>query len=171
MKKASQRNHGERAARTSPSRKAIEANSTPRKNAQSNNGVLASDVGTQLMTALQNLAQQNQSSSLDGALTDTQVSGLTGSVQPEATAAYAGLNTATAANGDVYNHLQDAITSQTSLSTLYKGFVSDIEDVDMGKAVTNLNQNQVALQAALQVTAKLGQLSLLNYLPAATSTG
>ena len=134
-------------------------------------GVLASDVGTQLMTALQNLAQQNQSSSLDGALTDTQVSGLTGSVQPEATAAYAGLNTATAANGDVYNHLQDAITSQTSLSTLYKGFVSDIENVDMGKAVTNLNQNQVALQAALQVTAKLGQLSLLNYLPAATSTG
>jgi flagellin-like hook-associated protein FlgL len=39
----------------------------------------------------------------------------------------------------------------------------------MGTAVTQLNQDQVALQAALDVTSKLGQISLLNYLP--TTTG
>ena len=74
-------------------------------------------------------------------------------------------------NGDTYNRLKDDVTTQKSLSTLYKGFVSDIEDADMTQAATKLSQNQVALQAALEVTAKLGQLSLLNYLPTNTTTG
>jgi flagellin-like hook-associated protein FlgL len=37
--------------------------------------------------------------------------------------------------------------------------------------LTNLNANQVALQAALSVAARLGQLSLLNYLPLSSSGG
>ena len=135
-------------------------------------GVLASDIGTKLMTALQNLVQaDNPSGSLNGQLSSSQITTLTSSVLPDAAAAASGLNAATAANGDVYKRLQDAITSQTSLSTMYKGFVSNIEDADMGAAVTKLNQDQVALQAALQVTARLGQLSLLNYLPIGTTTG
>ena len=36
---------------------------------------------------------------------------------------------------------------------------------DMAKAATQLSLNQTQLQAALQVTAGLHQLSLLNYLP------
>jgi flagellin-like hook-associated protein FlgL len=35
----------------------------------------------------------------------------------------------------------------------------------MPTAVSQLNMNQTALQAAMQVTAQLGQISLLNYLP------
>jgi flagellar hook-associated protein 3 FlgL len=97
-------------------------------------------------------------------LTQAQTNFLT-SEMPTAISANQTLNTATAANGYTYNQLQDAVTQQQSLSTLYKGFVSDIQDVDMGKAITNLNQNQVALQAALQVTAQLNKVSLLNYLP------
>ena len=135
-------------------------------------GVLASEVGTELMTALNNLANADSpSGSLDGALTGTQTANLTDNILPSATKAYTDLNAATAVNGDTYNRLGDAAANQQSLSTLYKGFVSDIEDVDMTQAVTKLNQNQVALQAALEVTAKLGQLSLLNYLPATTTTG
>jgi flagellar hook-associated protein 3 FlgL len=42
--------------------------------------------------------------------------------------------------------------------------VSDLESVDMGEAITRLNQNQVALQAALQVASQLNRLSLLNFL-------
>ncbi len=134
-------------------------------------GVLASDIGTKLMTALQDLAQADTpSGSLNGKLTTSQVANLTNNALPDATAATTDLNAATAANGDVYNRLKEAITTQQSLSTMYKGFVSNIEDVDMSKAITNLNQDQVALQAALQVSAKLGQLSLLNYLPV-TATG
>ena len=124
------------------------------------------------MTALKNLVSADSpSGSLDGPLTSAQDVNLTDNVLPSATQAYSDLNTATAVNGDAYNRLGDAVTNQQSLSTLYKGFVSDIEDVDMTLAVTRLNQNQVALQAALAVTAKLGQLSLLNYLPATTTTG
>jgi flagellar hook-associated protein 3 FlgL len=97
-------------------------------------------------------------------LTQAQATFLTSEL-PTSIAANQALNTATASNGFVFNQLQDAVTQQQSLSTLYKGFVSDIQDVDMGKAITNLNQNQVALQAALQVTAQLNKVSLLNYLP------
>jgi flagellin-like hook-associated protein FlgL len=35
----------------------------------------------------------------------------------------------------------------------------------MAEAVTRLNRNQVAFQAALQVASQLNRLSLLNYLP------
>ena len=133
-------------------------------------GVLASDIGTELMTALKNLANADSpSSSLDSSLTGTQTTNLTDNVLPSATTAYTGLNNATAANGETYTRLQDDVTAQQSLSTLYKGFVSDIEDADMTQAATTLSLNQTALQAALEVSAKLGQLSLLNYLPTSTS--
>ena len=135
-------------------------------------GLLASDIGSELMSALRNVANADSpSGSLDGSLTSAQTANLTDNVLPSATTAYTDLNTATGTNGDTYNRLKDSVANQQSLSTLYKGFVSDIEDVDMTQAVTKLNQNQVALQAALAVSAKLGQLSLLNYLPATTTTG
>jgi flagellar hook-associated protein 3 FlgL len=129
-------------------------------------GVLASSVGTQLMQTLQDIAQFNAGASgnMQTNLTQAQANFLTAEL-PTSIAANQALNTATASNGFVFNQLQDAVTQQQSLSTLYKGFVSDIQDVDMGKAITNLNQNQVALQAALQVTAQLNKVSLLNYLP------
>lgn len=133
-------------------------------------GVLASDIGTQLMTTLQNLQNaDNPSGSLDGQLTSAQTTTLTG-ILPTAAAATTGLNATTAANGDTYTRLTAAVTNQQSLSTLYKGFVSDIQDVDMTQAITNLNQNQMALQAALKVTSQLGQLSLLNYMSTGSTT-
>lgn len=145
-------------------------------------GVLASDVGTQLMQALQDVAMMDQpSGSLDGQLNQSQIDDLTSggtvngvqvsSPMTDAGTASTDLNTATAANGDVYNQLQDAVTTQQSLSTMYQGFVSNIQNVDMSTAITQLNQDQTALQAALEVTSQLGQLSLLNYLPATSSVG
>jgi flagellar hook-associated protein 3 FlgL len=129
-------------------------------------GVLASDIGTQLMQTLKDVATFNAGSSgnLSATLTGAQSNFLTSEI-PVAQQAATGLNTATAANGYVSNQLKDASDQQQALSTLYQGFVSNIEDVDMGTAVTQLNENQTALQAALQVTAQLGQISLLNYLP------
>ena len=35
----------------------------------------------------------------------------------------------------------------------------------LAEAVTRLNQNQVAFQASLQVTARLNQISMLDFLP------
>jgi flagellar hook-associated protein 3 FlgL len=132
-------------------------------------GVLASDIGSELMTALNALNQlDSPAGSLNGQLTSTQVDDLTGTVMPLANQAVTDLNAATADNGNTYKSLQDSIANQQSMSNLYTGFVSDIEDVDMAAALTKLNQDQVALQAALTVAARLGQISLLNYLPTLT---
>jgi len=131
-------------------------------------GMLASDLGTQLFQSLADIANFNSGANgpFSATITNTQSSFLTTQVQAAQTANQ-NLNNQAAANGFVYNHLNDVIDQQKSTSTLYKGFVQNLEDVDMGTAITQLNQNQVALQAAVQVTAQLSQVSLLNYLPAA----
>jgi flagellar hook-associated protein 3 FlgL len=135
-------------------------------------GMLASDIGTQLLASLKSVADFNAgpTGNLGTPLTDAQSNFLSGAISG-ATAAAQQVNNAAATNGAVYTQLQDASSNQQSMSTVYQGFVSDIEDVDMGTAVSNLNQNQVALQAALQVTAQLNQISLLNYLTPASTTG
>ncbi len=129
-------------------------------------GVLASDVGTQIMQTLKDIATFNAgpTGNMTAQLTDAQSTFLSSEI-PVAQSAAQGINGANAANGDTYNRLNDAADQQTALSTLYQGFVSNIEDVDMPTAITQLNQNQTALQAAMQVTAQLGKISLLNYLP------
>jgi len=130
-------------------------------------GVLASDIGSGLMQTLKDLASFDAGPtgnlSATQNLTQAQNTFLTGEIQTATTAA-TGVNSAAATNGFVYNQLKDASDHQTTLSTLYTGFVSNIENVDMPTAITQLNQNQVALQAALQVTSQLNQVSLLNYL-------
>jgi flagellar hook-associated protein 3 FlgL len=128
-------------------------------------GVLASDVGTDLMNALKALYQEDQSLSLSGQITTAQSAGLTDNVLPKVNTAYTNLTAATARNGTTYTTLKKEITNQQSLQNLYIGFVSDIEDADMATALTNLSNNQTALQAVLTVTSKLNDLTLLNYLP------
>lgn len=129
-------------------------------------GVLASDVGTKLMQTLKDIASfdAGPTGGFDSSLSGAQAAFLSSEL-PSAKDASASLNLANASNGITYNRLSDASDQQQALNTLYKGFVSNIEDVDMGTAITQLNESQTALQAALQVTAQLGQISLLNYLP------
>lgn len=139
-----------------------------------NYGIAASDVGTGLMQALKDIATfdagptGNFSASTN--LTGPQSAFLTTTIA-QATTVDTNLNAATAANGYVSNRLTDAQTQQTSMNTLYKGFVSDIQDTNMAQAATQLSLNQTQLQAALQVTAGLQKLSLLNYLPAPSAGG
>lgn len=139
-----------------------------------NYGIAASDVGTGLMQALKDIATfdagptGNFSASTN--LTGPQSAFLTTTIA-QATTVDTNLNAATAANGYVSNRLTDAQTQQTSMNTLYKGFVSDIQDTNMAQAATQLSLNQTQLQAALQVTAGLQKLSLLNYLPPPSAGG
>jgi len=127
-------------------------------------GVLASDVGSGLMQTLKSIADYVQSNGDFGtSLSQSQADFLTSAISGASTAATQ-VNNAAAANGYTVQRLSDASDQQDSLSTLYTGFVSNLEDVDMGQAVTKLNQDQVALQAALQMTSQLSQVSLLNYM-------
>jgi flagellar hook-associated protein 3 FlgL len=128
----------------------------------------ASDVATGLMQALKSIADFdaggtgnfNAASTLSAA----QSNFLTGAIA-QVTTVNTDLNATAAANGYVSNRLTDAQTQQDSLNTVYKKFTSDIQDTNMAEAATRLSLNQTQLQAALQVTAGLHQLSLLNYLP------
>jgi len=131
-------------------------------------GVTASDVATGLMQELQSIAQFDAGSSGNfsgsGNLSQAQNTYLTNQIAATNTVA-TNLNTATAQNGYVYTALTNAQSQQTSLKTLYSGFISNIQDTNMATAATQLSLNQTALQAALQMTAGLNHLSLLNYLP------
>jgi flagellar hook-associated protein 3 FlgL len=135
-------------------------------------GVLASDAGTKLMQAIKDVVDYNGGSNgpISGALNSTQSSFLSGEIQTATTASQT-VNSVMANNGDVYNQLTSAVTHQDTLSTLYQGFASDIKNVDMSTAITNLNMNQTALQAALKVTSQLNSVSLLNYMGNPTITG
>jgi len=82
-----------------------------------------------------------------------------------------GLNATAASNGYVSNRLTDSQTQQASMTTLFKRFTSDIQDTNMADAATQLSLDQTQLQAALQVTAELHKLSLLNYLPVSGTGG
>lgn len=128
----------------------------------------ASDLATGLMQALKDIADFDAggTGNLNAAssLTAAQSNFLTGAIA-QATTVNTNLNAAAAANGYVSNRLTDAQTQQDSLNTVYKKFTSDIQDTNMAEAATRLSLNQTQLQAALQVTAGLHQLSLLNYLP------
>ena len=131
-------------------------------------GLTASDIGTGLMQALKDIAafDAGGSGNLDAAtsLTAAQNGFLSGAITT-VTGTAIDLNALSAANGYVSNRLTDAQTHQASMNTLYKGFVSDIQDTNMADAATQLSLNQTQLQASLAVTSTLHQLSLLNYMP------
>jgi flagellar hook-associated protein 3 FlgL len=131
-------------------------------------GITASDVGTGLMQALKDIAgfDAGPSGNLDGSasLSQAQNDFLTSQITSVGTVAV-NLNTATAQNGYAYNQLQSASTQQDSMATLYTGFINNIQKTNMAEAATQLSLNQTALQAVLQVTSGLNQLTLLNYLP------
>jgi len=128
----------------------------------------ASDVATGLMQALKDIADFDATGAGNfnaaSTLSSAQNTFLTNAIA-QTTTVGTDLNATAAANGYVSNRLTDAQTQQASLDTLYKRFTSDVQDTNMAEAATRLSLNQTQLQAALQVTAGLHQLSLLNYLP------
>lgn len=128
-------------------------------------GMLASDIGTSLLQTIKDITDFNAgpTGNFSAGLTSAQSTFLSGEIASSASAA-SDINNAAASNGNVYSRLQDASDTQQAMATMFKGFASNIEDTDMPTAITQLNQNQTALQAALQVTAKLNQVSLLNYI-------
>ena len=132
-------------------------------------GLLASDLGTQLFSLFRQVAQFDAGGSgpFDATTSAAQQSFIESTIPTAATVA-ADANQQSAGNGIRYQMVQDTLTRLKSTSTVYKGVVSNIEDVDVAEALAKLNQNQIALQAAFQVTSKLNQLSLLDYLQAPT---
>jgi flagellar hook-associated protein 3 FlgL len=131
-------------------------------------GLLASDLATDLFDLLRQVAQFD--AGVDGPFSGTTTPAqqtFIESMIPTAMTAQRNVNAQAAANGIHYQTVKQAMEQLEASSVVYKGFVANIEDVDMAEALARLNQNQVALQAAFQVTSTLNRISLLNYLPIA----
>lgn len=60
--------------------------------------------------------------------------------------------------------LEDLDNSGASAGLVYKQELSNLQDLDYAKAITELNQSQVILQAAQQSFVKVSSLSLFNYI-------
>lgn len=130
-------------------------------------GLLASDVGTDLMALFQQIAQFDAGVDgpfTTGVTTPAQQSFLESTIA-DASAVGAGVTAQAAMNGIRYNSVQLWMDQLKSSSIIHKDFASSIEDVDIAEALARLNQNQLQLQASFQMAAKLNQMSLLDFLP------
>jgi flagellar hook-associated protein 3 FlgL len=129
-------------------------------------GLLASDLATDLFTLIRQVAQFDAGvdGPFSGTTTPAQQTFLESTI-PTAIDAQHNVNAQVAANGMNFQMVDQATEQLKAAAVVYKNFVSNIEDVDIAQAITRLNQNQIALQAAFQVTSTLNRLSLLDYLP------
>ena len=90
-----------------------------------------------------------------------------GALGPQLTAldtALDGVSSAQAQAGAVYKRVQTAQTVQSGNLTALKTALSDVQDIDLADMAVKVSSANVTYQAALQTTANISQLSLLNFL-------
>lgn len=78
--------------------------------------------------------------------------------------ALAGLTNTQAQLGVVQNVLTDTKKTHTQLQLLVQQHISNIENIDVSQAATNLSSDQFTLQSSFAVISRLSQLSLANFL-------
>jgi flagellar hook-associated protein 3 FlgL len=141
-------------------------------NTQAVTGQTASNVGTPLFTALQQIEAYNQSANgpFGSPLTAAQTTFLQGVVSTLNTA-QSGVTALAAQNGAVQNQLTASTDNLTAQQTALKVHMSDLTDVDIAQVATSLSLAQTALQASAQVFSTLKSASLLNYLSSSTTSG
>jgi flagellar hook-associated protein 3 FlgL len=128
-------------------------------------GFLASDIGKDLMTAIQGVQQfqDGPNGNLGGQLTTAQQTFLQGAI-----AQLDGITTTTTANtaqgGAIQKRIDDAAKAQTDRQVTLKNMLGDITDVNMAQAASDLTQAQSAVQASAQVFMTLKGMSLLGLL-------
>lgn len=127
-------------------------------------GFLASDVGTGVFTAFQQMqAFVDANGDFTGNLTSAQATFLEGMLDDFDTARSQVTDYA-ARNGLIQNRVEKTLAMQEDRKSMLEGMVGSITDADMPKAITRLEQAQVAVQASAQVFNMLSQSSLLGLL-------
>lgn len=110
--------------------------------------------GTSVFTLLQNLA---------AGLTSNPPT-VSSSALGQLDAALSRVSTAQSVEGATYQQVQRAQTTQTTAGTALQTQLSGIEDVDLADLAVKVAAANTSYQAALQTTASIGQLSLLDFL-------
>jgi len=127
-------------------------------------GFLASQVGTPIFTAFQSIqAYVNANGPFSSPLTTAQNQFLTQQLATFQTA-QTGLTNVVAQNGLLQSETTDAQTDLTARQTMVQGLIGNITSADLPQASANLQQAQLAVQAAGQVFQSLNSTNLLNTL-------
>jgi flagellar hook-associated protein 3 FlgL len=138
-------------------------------------GVLADETAGPLMNALHRILQFDAGTLPAGAgafapagpfgdpLTGNQRDFLVAEFQ-NAVAGVDAIREQEAANGVRMQSLEKVMTRQEEDRAFIKGFIAEIEEVDIAEALVKLNQDETALEASLNVTARLNRISLLDYI-------
>jgi flagellar hook-associated protein 3 FlgL len=128
-------------------------------------GQLASDLGTNMMTAFQSLQAFDTGGSgpLNGPLTAAQRTFLQNQLASWQSIG-TNLTTATAQNGIVQNQVDQVATRLVDQQNTLTGMIGNITDADMAKAATDLSNAQLSVQATAQVLQVMQGSSLLNLL-------
>ncbi|NWH07936.1 MAG: hypothetical protein HXY22_04695 [Alphaproteobacteria bacterium] len=128
-------------------------------------GFLASDIATDLFQSIKDIADYNDGPNgpFSTPLTDVQRQFLESEIG-DVINAYEGINLQVAQNGLKQNSVDAALERHETAKSVLAEFISNIEDVDLAEAVTQLNSLEVASQASAQVLSDVNQLSLLNFL-------
>lgn len=137
-------------------------------------GILAEDLATPLINSLRRILQFNNGVLPTGSGAYTPAAAFTDPlpinqrdflVEEFKTALLAADNARTieADNGVNMAMLDQLQGRQQEDLTFLKGFIYEIENVDMAEAVTNLKQSETALEASMQVLGRMSRLTLLDF--------
>lgn len=128
-------------------------------------GLLASEVGEEIMAAFKRLAEFNAGPSgpLDGPLTDAQQTYLQGEIDNVLTA-FDRINDLVGESGALQKRVDSMITNQDQKADYLTRLIGDLEDADMADAATRFQQAQTAVDVAAQTFSVLSQTSLLPFL-------
>lgn len=128
-------------------------------------GILADDIGTDMLTALQTFESFNQGGSgpFTGALTSAQRTFLEGQLANWDTIR-SDVTTLAARNGTNQKRLDTVAEDLVSRQNTLAGMLGKITDADMAEAAAQLQQSQLAVQSAAYVFQALQASSLPNVL-------
>jgi len=128
-------------------------------------GVLASDVGTNMLTAFQTFQAFNQGGSgpFTGAMTTAQKTFLEGQLNGW-DQIRSDVTIVAAHNGANQKRVETVGADLATRANSLAGMVGDITDADMGEAASALEQAKLAVQSAAYVFQSLQQSSLINFL-------
>jgi len=128
-------------------------------------GLLADEVGSGVIQVFKDIADYNvgPSGPLSGKLNNSQISFLKSELT-KMDSAISNLRVLVARNGTRQKNVDNFISENNKQTVFLKGFISDIEDVNVAEAITRLNNDQTALEASFKITSRLDSLSLLKFL-------
>jgi flagellar hook-associated protein 3 FlgL len=135
-------------------------------------GFLASSVGTPLFQALQAIEAYNQGPNgpLTGNLNTQQATFLSSQISSLDTV-QTNLNNVVAQNGQAQNEVTNAQNALGQRQTLVQNLIGNVTTPDLAQASVNLQQAQLAIQAAGQVFQSLNSTSLLSSLGVTPALG